>query len=408
MGHSLRRASIALSLLITLTALGAVPLGAQSANLEITAILPLTGPAASLGQSELDGLHAVEKRVNAAGGIRGRALRFMTLDSQSNPQVDVQLTSGVLAKHPNVVIDGGPATNCKSVTFLYASGPILWCISPAYYPERGSYRFSAGVDSTDGLQVSLTFLRHRNLRRIAILTATDIAGQEADAAIRMLLKMPANRELAVSGWEHFAPADISVAAQLTRLRAGNPDVLIVWVTGAAIATGLTGLRDSGWDIPVVASNAVQSYALMNQLAALIPAHVFIYSLSWPAYGVLPAGPQRDILRAYFSALAAAGGHADGNTAMTFDAATLVTSALQKLGTDASPDAIRAYVENLHGYVGASGEFDFRRGNQRGLGLEDCIIATWDHAAKNWEAVSGLAGTRMSSIVPVSGSDAGNR
>jgi len=36
MGHSLRRASIALSLLITLTALGAVPLGAQSANLEIT------------------------------------------------------------------------------------------------------------------------------------------------------------------------------------------------------------------------------------------------------------------------------------------------------------------------------------------------------------------------------------
>jgi ABC-type branched-subunit amino acid transport system substrate-binding protein len=147
---------------------------------------------------------------------------------------------------------------------------------------------------------------------------------------------------------------------------------------------------------------------MNQLAALIPAHFFIYSLSWPAYGVLPAGPQRDILRAYFSALAAAGGHADGNTAMTFDAATLVTSALQKLGTDASPDAIRAYVENLHGYVGASGEFDFRRGNQRGLGLEDCIIATWDHAAKNWEAVSGLAGTRMSSIVPVSGSDAGNR
>jgi len=50
---------------------------------------------------------------------------------------------------------------------------------------------------------------------------------------------------------------------------------------------------------VVASNAVQSYALMNQLAALIPAHFFIYSLSWPAYGVLPAGPQRDILRAYF-------------------------------------------------------------------------------------------------------------
>ena len=370
------------------------PLDAQPATLQIPAILPLTGPAASLGQSESDGLRAVEKRVNAAGGVRGRMVAFAVLDSQSSPQVDVQLTNGVLAKHPSIVIDGGPATNCKSVSFLYANGPILWCISPAYYPESGSYRFSAGVNSTDGLQVTLTSLRHRNLHRIAILTATDIAGQEADAAIRMLLKMPANRALAVTGWEHFAPADISVAAQLARLRAGDPQVLIVWVTGAAIATGLTGLRDSGWNVPVVASNAVQSYALMNQLGAIIPGDFSIYSLSWPAYAVLAPGRQRDALKGYFAALDATGGHADGNTAMTFDVAGIVLSALQKLGPEANPDAIRAYVEGLHDYIGASGAFDFRTGNQRGLGLEDCIIARWDGPAKAWVPISGPAGTPL--------------
>ena len=394
----MRGAPLAVVVLFAVILLG-VPSGAQPAPLEIAAILPLTGPAASLGQSELDGLRAVEKRVNAAGGVRGRTLQFTTYDSQSNPQVDVQLTSGLLSKHPNIIIDGGPATNCKSVTFLYASGPILWCISPAYYPERGSYRFSTGVNSTDGLQVSLTYLRHHNLHRIAILTATDIAGQEADAAIHMLLKMPANRALTVAGWEHFAPADISVAAQLSRLRAGNPEVLIVWVTGAPVATALTGLRDSGWDIPVVASNAVQSYALMNQLAALIPKNFYIYSLSWPAYALLPAGPQRDTLRSYFAALAAVGAHPDGNTAMTWDAGTIIINALQKLGPDASPDAIRSYIEGLHDYVGASGAFDFRRGNQRGLGLEDCIVATWDHAAKTWDAVSGPAGIALTAGTP---------
>jgi len=89
------RAALAAVVLFAMTALG-VPSSAQTAPLEISAILPLTGPAASLGQSELDGLRAVEKRVNSAGGVRGRMLQFTTLDNRPNPQVDVRITSGVL------------------------------------------------------------------------------------------------------------------------------------------------------------------------------------------------------------------------------------------------------------------------------------------------------------------------
>jgi len=74
--------------------------------------------------------------------------------------------------------------------------------------------------------------------------------------------------------------------------------------------------------------------------------------------------------------------------MTFDAATLVTSALQKLGTDASPDAIRAYVENLHAMLEqAASSISAAAISADSPGrLHHCYL---DHAAKNWEAVSGL-------------------
>ena len=186
----------------------------QSEPFTIDVILPQTGPAANLGASEIDALRAVEKAVNAAGGVRGRPLAFALHDNQSSPVVDLQLAGAIVAKHPPIVVDGGPATACRASGSLYAAGPVQWCISPAYYPPRGGFAFSTGVDSRDGAQTLLTFLRHTALQRIAVLTSTDIAGQEAETALRTLIKMPVNRDLTVVGWERFAPSDTSTAAQL--------------------------------------------------------------------------------------------------------------------------------------------------------------------------------------------------
>ena len=154
---------------------------------------------------------------------------------------------------------------------------------------------------------------------------------------------------------------------------------------------LTGLRDGGWNVPVVASNAVQSYSLTAQYAPILPKSFYIYSLAWPAYASQPPGPFKSTVTKYLAAMAAVNGHPDGNTAMTYDAALLITNVFERLGTSATPDAIRSYVGGLHGYAGVSGTFDFRRGDQRGLGLDDCIVTKWDAASASWIPVSGPAG-----------------
>ena len=73
--------------------------------------------------------------------------------------------------------------------------------------------------------------------------------------------------------------------------------------------------------------------------------------------------------------------------MVWDTGMLTATALRTLGPDASPDAVRRYYAGLHDYYGASGAFDFRLGNQRGLGLADCIMVRWDAASNTWRAVS---------------------
>ena len=77
---------------------GTLPVAGGAADpFEINAILPLTGPASFLGKEEAQTLGAIESSVNKTGGVRGRQIKFVVQDDQSNPQIAVQLMNAVMA-----------------------------------------------------------------------------------------------------------------------------------------------------------------------------------------------------------------------------------------------------------------------------------------------------------------------
>lgn len=393
----MRKTLSAYAMILVLLGLLARASHAQPAPFEINVVLAQTGFGAAIGDSITQALRAVEQYVNRNGGIRGRQLRFVEVDDQSSPQVDVQLTNQILAKHPAIVFDGGPAAVCHGASGLYTHGPVMWCFSPAFYPEKGSYEFATGVDSADGMKTVLTYASRVGWKRIAVLSLTDIAGQEADKALHALLETPAYHDITPVAWEHFAPGDVGITTQLAKMRAASPQAVIIWASGSPIATFYTAMRDSGWNVPVLGSNAVQSYALTSHYGTVMPKDYYIYSLAWPGYARMRAGPQKRALATFFSAVEAAGVHPDGNTAMAWDSAMIAVGAFQKLGLDATPEQLRDYILNLHDYPGASGTFDFRIGNQRGLGVADCIVVKWNHATGSWDPVSGPTGTPLADV-----------
>jgi branched-chain amino acid transport system substrate-binding protein len=84
---------------LAVAVLAALPRATTAADpFDINVITPLTGFGAFLGKSENLSLGVAEEILNKSGGINGRPVHFAVQDDQTNPQVAVQLLSGVLPR----------------------------------------------------------------------------------------------------------------------------------------------------------------------------------------------------------------------------------------------------------------------------------------------------------------------
>jgi branched-chain amino acid transport system substrate-binding protein len=242
------------------------PFAARGADepVEINAIVPMTGGAAFIGKGYSAAFTALETYVNKHGGIGGRPLKFIVQDDQSNPQTSVQLFSALIDKKVPVVLGAALVAECNAMKAMLKDGPLLYCLTPAVHPEAGSYVFSADPSTNDQLAASIHYFRARGLNRIAIITSTDASGQDADTTIAGAMAVPMNRGVSEVAHEHFNVTDLSVQAQIERIKATNPQVLIAWTTGTPFATILRAVNDSGLQIPVYTNAGNLTYGQMLQ------------------------------------------------------------------------------------------------------------------------------------------------
>jgi branched-chain amino acid transport system substrate-binding protein len=383
-----RATAVAAAALLTLT-----PPGVSAADpFEINAILSITGSAAFTGSSMTRTLSIIEKQVNATGGIGGRPLHFVVSDDQSSPQVAVQIVTGLIAKHVPAIIGPALAATCRASMPLLENGPVMYCLSPVLYPPTGSYAFVGGASSLDETSVLLDYLdRTRGWKRIALITPTDATGQEADNTFNQLLARPEHHDLQVVDREHFELTDISVAAQIARIKESKPQAIIAWGTGAPMANVYRALLDAGVDLPVFGSNGNQVYTAMEQWRSILPRQYYQYALKWPEYTQLSGGPVKIAMGVMYSAMKADGVRPDGASVSAWDPAMIVVDAFRKLGTNATAKQVRDYILNLRDFSGSNGYYDFRIGNQRGLSAKDCIVVRWDAQKDTWVPVTGVAG-----------------
>jgi len=371
-------------------ALGATSANAAESPYELNVLLPLTGPGAFIGQAGKQDLELIQAMVNKSGGIKGHPLHFVLADDQANPQVAVQLTSGLIAKNVPVILGGVLANTCLAMVPLLAkSGPVQYCLSPGLHPKHGGYIFSAGVGVLDDAIGTVRFFREKGWTRVAIITATDAIGQEMDRSFASSLALPENHGMHVVATEHFNPSDISVAAQVARVKTANPQAILSWVTGTPFGTLLRGLHDGGVDLPISSSTGNMSFAQMAQYTSFLPKELlfpgFAYVASEPTPGMTPQ--QRD----FIAAMKSAGIKPDFQSGMPWDPAMIVIDALRHVGADAPADKIRAYMAALHGYQGITGPYDFRDGTNRGLNEKGVVVMRWDGAKTMWTAVSHPGG-----------------
>lgn len=382
-------------LLSAAVVLSGAPRAEAADPVEIHAILALTGSAAFLGSAERASLLAFEDATNKAGGIKGRPLKIVIEDDQTNPQVAVQLMNGILANKPSIVIDGGPATTCRATSALIgADGPLMYCFTPTVATTPGTYVFSSSYSTEAILGVALRYLRERGLKKIAILNGTDATGQIGDEVLLALIKDPANVRAGMTfvAHEHYNLTDVSVAAQLASVRAAGAQALIVFTTGSPIATVLHGIQNLALDIPVVVSPGNMNYAQMQSYKGFVPKELLFSGSPLFVPEQLSDGAVKSQVLAYAEALKPQGLRPDLLNSVAWDPMNLLVAALRKLGPGAPAPALKAEIAGLRNVPGVLGRYDFRATPQRGISADWVIVERWDPDKGAFVAVSKPGGT----------------
>jgi branched-chain amino acid transport system substrate-binding protein len=304
----------------------------------------------------------------------------------------------VIATHPAVILGSTVSQLCNAqAPLVKEAGPVMWCFSPSVRTEPGGYEFTSQIDSHDQQRALMTYFKGKGWKRIALITTTDASGQDAEKSITELVKDPAFKDMTLVADEHFAPSDLSVSAQIEKMRGGNPDAIVSWATAAAGGTVFRALKQAGMDLPTAASGSNMTVSQMSDYSAFLPTKVFFGVGEWAADGdprlKVPAAVTAQ-QKLFFNSMKTINVYPDSGYDLGWEPIRVVADALNKLPAGADAKTLHDFLINWTGHIGAEGVYDFKKTPQRGLNIDNAIVVRWDPKLKQWHLVSNLTGTPL--------------
>jgi branched-chain amino acid transport system substrate-binding protein len=250
---------------VTLAALAiaALPLSpAQSADFKIGTILALTGPAADIGKYLVEGAKASVALVNARGGIGGMHVVMTVCDTQTVEQQAVLCARRLLFDDKvDLLLGAGttPQTQAILPTVAQAGVP-TFAIAGATVNFRPlkKWVFKALATNEDQIPAALDYFKAKGDKTIADIRdngpfGADIAANLKAAAV--------THGMTIVDEELYTQTDTDMTAQVTHVRADNPDVIFDMSSnppvGAIIAKKIYQL---GMKQPIVAGTNLQTQA----------------------------------------------------------------------------------------------------------------------------------------------------
>ncbi|MDA8080488.1 MAG: ABC transporter substrate-binding protein [Actinomycetota bacterium] len=361
----------------------------------IHAIVSETGSAAFLGSREAKALGKLEGQVNASGGIDGHPVKFDILDNQSSPATSVSLATPLVSSAVPFILNGSVVAVDKAVDDLAtASGPFIYDLSPGAHPAAGSMEFSAGLSTTFMAQTYLTYFKAKGWTNIAAITSTDASGVDGFNQLKATLAKPEFSSFHLLTHQTFDPTAVSVASQLSVIKAAKPQALIIWTTGTPLGTVLNGMSSLAMsNIPTVTTDGNAAYAELTHFGSILPKSFYfpVGPLYLPPSDIANAAVRAKV-QAFDTAVASAGGHPGVAWGLSWDPAQLLIDAIKSLGINATAPQILNYMQNLHNVPGIFGMYNTSVSDHRGLATSDETLTEWN--GSSFTPVSGPGGTPL--------------
>jgi branched-chain amino acid transport system substrate-binding protein len=399
MSKQIGACALALLMAIAACGCGSSNSGSSGDTVTVPAILSITGAASFLGTQERNALLALEKQVNATGGIQGKKLKFAISDNQTSPSVAVSLASKLISTSPLLITGSVTTVNRPVDNLVTSNGPVIYDLSPGDHPARGSFVFSAAASTAAQTVAFVNFAKAKRWSKVAAISSTDASGQDGWEGIQKATGASGGA-VSITDHETFDPKDVSVNAQLAKIKATRPQALFIWTTGTPVSAVFKGMQQLGMtQVPVMTTNGNASYGAMQKLSSILPTQLFFPGGAFQAEPSQLQAPESKVVANFQSAMKQQGAAVpDEGNALAWDPGFILVSALRKLGPKASAKDIRKYISGLTSFAGIIGKYDFTSAtvapDNRGIGVDSALISRWDKAKNRWVVVSGAGGRSL--------------
>lgn len=214
--------------------------------------VPLSGAVAFLGQDEKLGYEIALEEINSAGGVLGRQIELVYVDNQCSPTEGVSAHRQLMDLHNVVVTIGG---SCSSATLAFMpiaeEAQIPNLVQSATNPDitrlsgvgGNIWNFRMNVDDSIMATYFAKFIA-ADAESVYMIAANNDWGRGAVAAYE-----PHFEELGVAflGAEYFEQGQPDFRPVLTKIKAEEPESLLLIMESRDAATMVRQMKEMGWD-----------------------------------------------------------------------------------------------------------------------------------------------------------------
>jgi len=349
--------------------LGCAPPAKES--VKIGAIFSITGPAAFLGAPEEKTVRMLVDQINAQGGVNGQKIELIVKDSGGSPEKAVSFAKQLIEEDKVLAIIGpstsGETMQIKALCEENKMVLVSCAAADAIVDPLAKYVFKTPQKDSQAATWIYRTMKGTGITKIAILTGNDAFGASGKKQLEDLAKTEGIKILAN---EVFDKQATDLTDILTKIKA-TPDVqaVVTWTVVPAQSIVAKNMKQLGMNIPLFQSHGFGNLKYVKQ------AGVAAEGILFPAGRLLVVNdlpdnhPQKKVLAAYKKDyetmykedVSTFGGHA-------YDALMVVVEALRK-AEQADREKVRDAIENLKGFVGTAGVFNYSATDHTGLDLD---------------------------------------